>query len=388
MERLHAVIIGGGITGGALAYDLALRGFEVTVVERGELTSGTTGRHHGLLHSGGRYVIQDKASAMECIEENKILRKIMPGTFEENDGLFVAITGEDLEYSKIFLEGCAESGIPTRVLERDQALKAEPNLNPKLKLAVQVPDATMDAMRMALPFFAAAKEHGAKIRPFTEVTDIVTAAAAVTCVKVVDHTKGKSYELGADVVISAAGPWSGKIAAMAGVNVPVKPSPGVMLALRGRFCNMVINRLAPPGNGDVIVPQRGLTIVGTTSWMVADPDDLGLPKDHVNEMYIQGAEMIPLVKQAQFRAAWSAARPLIDAIQASGTNGRELSCTFKVFDHLDEGLDGFITVAGGKATTARAMAEAAADLVCEKVGVDVPCRTRHQLLPPYTDYYH
>ena len=61
----HVLIVGGGGTGGALAHDLALRGVHVTLVERGELTSGTTGRHHGLLHSGGRYAVNDRESAVE-----------------------------------------------------------------------------------------------------------------------------------------------------------------------------------------------------------------------------------------------------------------------------------------------------------------------------------
>ena len=94
----HILIVGGGGTGGALAHDLALRGLRVTLVERGELTSGTTGRHHGLLHSGGRYAVNDRESAVECIEENMILRRICPGSFECNDGLFVAVEDEDLEY--------------------------------------------------------------------------------------------------------------------------------------------------------------------------------------------------------------------------------------------------------------------------------------------------
>ncbi len=96
----HILIVGGGGTGGALAHDLALRGLRVTLVERGEVTSGTTGRHHGLLHSGARYATTDRAAAIECIAENKILRRICPGSFEENDGLFVAITDEDVEFEE------------------------------------------------------------------------------------------------------------------------------------------------------------------------------------------------------------------------------------------------------------------------------------------------
>ncbi len=62
-----------------------------------------------------------------------------------------------------------------------------------------------------------------------------------------------------------------------GVDVPIRPSPGVMLAVRGRLCNMVINRLHASGDGDIVVPQRALSVVGTSSWVVEDPDDLGVP---------------------------------------------------------------------------------------------------------------
>lgn len=387
MEKFHTLIIGGGGTGGALAHDLALRGFQVTLVERGEVTSGTTGRHHGLLHSGGRYAVQDKESAIECIEENLILRKIMPGTFEENDGLFVAINDEDVAYGRTFINSCAECGIPARRLSSEEALRLEPNLNPDLKMAVQVPDAAMDALRMALPFFAAAKRNGAVIRTYTEVVGVLKGGKTVTGVKVKDHTTDKELDIGADIVINAAGPWSGVIADMVGVEVPIRPSPGVMLALRGRLSNMVINRLAPPGDGDIIVPQRGLSIVGTTSWVVDDPDDLGLPREHVQKMYEEGAKLIPLVKKAPFRAAWAAARPLIGPSRGEAETGRELSRTFKCYDHIKEDVEGFVTITGGKATTARGMAQAAADLVCQKLGVEIPCRTHEEPLLPYSTYY-
>jgi glycerol-3-phosphate dehydrogenase len=312
MEKFHALIIGGGGTGGALAHDLALRGLQVTLVERGEVTSGTTGRHHGLLHAGGRYAVKDKESAIECIEENLILKKTMPGSFEHNDGLFVALSDENVEYSHLFIESCEECGIPTKRLTREEALRLEPNLSPETKMAVQIPDASMDAMRLALRWFATAKHNGAQIKTYTEVISILKQGNTVTGARVTDHTSGQEYEIGADIVINAAGPWSGQIADMVGVEVPIKPSPGVMLAVRGRLCNMVINRLAPSGDGDIIVPQRGLSVVGTTSWVVEDPDNLGLPKDHVQKMYDEGGKLIPLVKEAPFRAAWAAARPQPD----------------------------------------------------------------------------
>ena len=78
MSTPHVIVIGAGSTGSATAHDLALRGLRVTVIERGEVASGTTGRNHCLLHAGGRYCMTDQESAIECIEENMTLRKIMP----------------------------------------------------------------------------------------------------------------------------------------------------------------------------------------------------------------------------------------------------------------------------------------------------------------------
>jgi glycerol-3-phosphate dehydrogenase len=382
----QVVIVGGGGTGGALALDLVLRGVRVTLVERGEITSGTTGRHHGLLHSGARYAVSDATAGAECIEENQILRRTAPGSFEENDGLFVALTEEDREYGRKLVDACGEAGIPARELTPQEALRLEPGLNPDLLWALQVPDATFDAMRLPLRWFGTAKHNGAVIQPFTEVTDVISANHCVTGVVVRDHTNGEESRIGADIVVNATGPWSESIATMAGVDVPIQPSPGVLLALRGRLCNMVVNRCHKSGDGDILVPQRALTIVGTSSWVVDHPDDLGVPEDHVAAMYREGAKLVPAVTGAEQRAAWSAARPLIGSRGAS--TGRELSRTFQCFDHAtSEGVEGFVTISGGKATTARAMAEKTADVVCAKLGVDRPCKTRDTVLLPHTAYY-
>jgi glycerol-3-phosphate dehydrogenase len=383
----HVLIVGGGGTGGALAHDLALRGLKVTLVERGEFTSGTTGRHHGLLHSGARYAVNDHESAVECIQENTLLRRIAPGSFEENDGLFVAITDEDMEFLPPFLAGCEAAAIPAKRLAPAEALRLEPLLNPELRAAVRVPDATMDAMRMPLRFFASAKANGAVLLNHLEVTGFLRHGGAVGGVAYRDHVNGRDGEIRADVVVNASGPWSEQVATMAGVDVPIRPSPGVMVAVRGRLCNMVVNRLHPSGDGDILVPQRGLTVVGTSSWVVADPDDLQIPADHVQRMEDEGSKLIPLVRDAPVRATWSAARPLIGS-RDPADSGRELSRTFETIDHATvDGVEGFVTITGGKATTLRGMAEHCADVVCRKLGVDEPCRTRDTILLPHTAYY-
>lgn len=387
MEQFHIIVVGGGGTGAAVIHDLTQRGLHATLLERGELTSGTTGRHHGLLHSGGRYAVKDQESAIECIEENWILRKIAPEALELNEGLFVAITPEDEAYADAFLAGCEACKIPTRVLTPKQALELEPNLNPKLRLAVQVPDGTIDAWRLPLHFFATAKHRGADIRTYAEVIGFHRQAGIVSGVHVRDHITNQEYDLKGDLVVNATGAWAEQITRMAEAKVPVRPSPGVMVAVQGRYHNMIINRLHASGDGDIIVPQRNLSIIGTTSWVVDDPDKLGLPEDHVQLMFTNGAEMVPAIKNAPFRAAWAAARPLIGSKGAD--EGRELSRTFKCFDHKErDNVEGLVTICGGKATTLRGMAETTVDVICRKLGLDLPCRTKEEMLLPYRAYYH
>jgi glycerol-3-phosphate dehydrogenase len=242
-------------------------------------------------------------------------------------------------------------------------------------------------MRMPLRFFATAKRNGAHICPYMEVIDLIRHNGLVSGALLRDHATGKEGDVAADIVVNAAGPWSEKVAAMAKVEVPIRPSPGVLLALVGRLCNMVINRLHASSDGDIIVPQRALSIAGTSSWVVEDPDELDVPEDHVARMYAESSKLIPAVRRSEFRAAWSAARPLIGT-RGDADTGRELSRTFKTFDHLDtDGVEGFVTITGGKGMTLRAMAELCADVLCRKLGIDEPSTTRETVLLAHTAYY-
>ena len=126
----HVLIIGGGGTGGALAHDLSLRGLRVTLVERGELTSGTTGRHHGMLHSGARYAVGDRESAVECIEENMILRRICPGSFELTTACSSPSATRTWSTSSRCVAGCEACGIPAERLTPREALRSSRTSTP------------------------------------------------------------------------------------------------------------------------------------------------------------------------------------------------------------------------------------------------------------------
>jgi glycerol-3-phosphate dehydrogenase len=385
MTRPNIVIVGAGFTGVATAYDLAQRGFPVTVVERGDIANGTSGRTHGLLHSGGRYAVNDQESAIECIDENLILRKIVPGVIEPNDGLFIAIHESDLAYAEEFIEGCHACHIPIKELSAQQALALEPNINPNVITAFTVPDGTFDPLRLALSFAASAKKHGAIFRTFTDMEGLlINGQGDVYGVKIWDRAADTHSELHADLVINATGAWVGEIAIHAGAHVPIKPTPGVMVAFDQRLIQRTINRLNKPGDGDIVLPQRRMAVVGTTSFEVSDLDYVPVIADQVRLMLERGEELVPAIRGAKMRGAYTATRPLI----GSGDNGRSIARTFKCYDHKEtDGVDGLVTITGGKATTLRAMAEKTADVVCAKFGLDIPCRTKEIPLCSYREYY-
>ena len=379
-------MIGAGSTGAATAHDLSLRGVAVTVIDRGEVASGTTGRNHGLLHSGARYAVKDPESARECIAERDILARIAPEILELNGGLFVAVDDAGLAYRESFLEACARAGIPARCLSLTEVRCVEPALSPSVVAAVEVPDGVFDPWHLCLAFLATARGNGATVRPFLEVDELVTRGRAVEGAVVRDRRTGSRTRLEADVVVNATGPWAGELAAMAGVDVPVVPTAGVMVAVEGRFVDRVVNRLDAPSDGDIVLPQRRTVVIGTSSWSVDDPDRITIPAEHVGLMFERGGELVPAVRDRPTRGVFAAARPLIGRA-SDVSDGRNLSRTFECFDHAAEGVDGFVTISGGKTTTARAMAEATADLVCRKVGVSAPCRTREVPLRSYRDYF-
>lgn len=381
----HVLIIGGGCSGGALAHDLVLRGFRVTLVERGSLLSGTSGRHHGLLHSGARYAFHDIETARECYRENQILRCLAPQAIEPNDGLFVAVNDEDMGYRDRFLCNCRAAGIPVREIGAAGALALEPALNPDIKSAFQVPDAAMDAWRLPLHFFATARSNGATILPFHPVEDLIRNNGSITGARVKDLRSGKVQTLMTDLVVNAAGPWAGKVAALAGLEVPIRPGPGVMVSIPGRWCNMVINRLHPAGEGDILVPQRNTVIIGTTIWLADDPDRVELPHEQVETLIEKGARLMPALAGQPVHAVWTASRPLLG--NDSADNPMRISRGFACIDHQqNDGVEGMISLIGGKATTLRAMAGEAADLVCRKTGREVACSTSTTPLEPYRKF--
>jgi len=162
--RTQVAIIGGGITGAGIARDLAQRGVEFILIEKGDLANGASGRNHGYLHSGARYVVNDPHAAGQCIRENRILKKIASRCIEDTGGLFVSLPEDSRTFRDQFLRSCEEIGIPTRCLTASEALELEPNLSHNITGAIHVPDAAIDPFLLVFGNVEEAGDYG-KERP-------------------------------------------------------------------------------------------------------------------------------------------------------------------------------------------------------------------------------
>ncbi|NJP06680.1 MAG: FAD-dependent oxidoreductase [Chloroflexaceae bacterium] len=374
------LVIGGGATGLGAVRDLAMRGIRAMLVEKGDLTHGTTGRYHGLLHSGGRYVISDPQSARECAHENVVLRRIMPSYIEDTGGLFVTTPWDDADYGEQFVAACQETGVAVEELAVDAALRREPALNPKISRAFEVADAAADSFFAAYGIAHAARQYGATVLNYHYVVDMVRKGERVVAAIVEDLRSGEIKRIEAGYILNAAGAWAGKIAALAGVSVTVRPGKGTMIAMNHRMVNTVINRCKYPHDGDIVVPIHTVAVIGTTDVHVADPDVFGVTADEVTFLLEEGEKLIPGFRRYRALRAWAGVRPLYKDREVS--SDRAISRAFKLLRHDErDGVGGMLSIVGGKWTTYRLMAEQAVDVIAQELGVTRPCRTHEEVIP-------
>jgi len=370
------LVVGGGATGTGTARDLALRGIDTILVERGGLGSGTSGRSHGLLHSGGRYAEADPVGAEECIAENQIVRDIAGECIRDTGGLFVQLAADDAEYFETKRAACEEVGIPVETLGANEARAMVPDLAADIEHAFEVPDAVIYPSRLVAANAADARDHGATIRLHAPVEGVTVEDGRLSGVRVggsVDDT------IVADYVVNATGAWAGEFAAMAGLAVEMRPTRGVMVSVEYDDLGPVLNRCRDPSDGDIVVPHESEAVLGTTSVAVDDPDEYETERWEVERSIQECAQMLPPVADAPQIRTWWGVRPLY-APEAGGGTRRGISRGFFLLDHADDGVDNVASIVGGKLTTYRQMAEATTDLVCETLGVDAECETADKRL--------
>lgn len=381
-KEYDVIVIGGGATGAGTARDCAMRGLKTLIVERFDFTAGATGRNHGLLHSGARYAVTDPESAAECIKENMILRRIARHCVEETGGLFVTLPEDSLDYQDQFVAACAAAGIGTEVLDPKRAVELEPAVNKDIIGAVKVPDGSVDPFRLTVANIIAAREHGADVITYHEVTGFIRHGDRIEGVRLRSQKTGEESEIRGKVTINACGIWGHHVARLAGVTVNMYPAKGALLIFGHRVNNMVINRCRKPADADILVPGDTISLIGTTSSRIPYDriDDMEVTADEVDLLLREGEKLAPSLSYTRILRAYAGVRPLVASDH--DPSGRSISRGIVCLDHEKrDGLAGFITITGGKLMTYRLMAEWATDAACLKLGVNVPCRTAEVPLP-------
>ncbi|MEF8825558.1 MAG: FAD-dependent oxidoreductase [Halapricum sp.] len=376
MGSTTVLVIGGGATGTGIARDLALRGVNVTLVDRNGLGSGTSGRSHGLLHSGARYAESDRVGAEECIEENEVLKEIAGACIRDTGGLFVRLEDDDPAYFEEKREACERADIPATVLSESEVQERVPGLADEVEQAMEVPDAVIYPSRLVAANGADAREHGASIHPHAPVEDLTVEDGRVVSVDVGGTVDDR---IEAEYVVNAAGAWAGQLAEMAGVDVEMRPTRGVMISVEYDGLGPVLNRCRDPDDGDIVVPHEGEAVLGTTSVEVDDPDDYPKEEWEVERTFEECAAMLPPVADAPVVRKWWGVRPLY-APDEDERGGRGISRGFFRLDHADDGVENLVSVVGGKLTTYRQMAESTTDLICDRLDVDADSETADRSL--------
>ncbi|AFU19158.1 anaerobic glycerol-3-phosphate dehydrogenase subunit A [Actinobacillus suis] len=377
------IIIGGGATGAGIARDCALRGLKCVLLERRDIATGATGRNHGLLHSGARYAVNDRESAEECIKENLILKQIARHCVDDTKGLFITLPEDDLNYQKNFIQACTDSGIEAVEIEPDLAKYMEPSVNPSLVGAVVVPDGSIDPFRLTASNMLDATENGAKVFTYCEVTGLIREGGTVIGVNVFDHRNQVKRQFFAPIVVNAGGIWGQGIAEYADLKIKMFPAKGSLLVMGHRINNMVINRCRKPANADILVPGDTICVIGTTSDRIPydQIDNMVVTPEEVDVLFREGEKLAPSLRHTRVLRAYAGVRPLVAT--DDDPSGRNVSRGIVLLDHAErDGLDGFITITGGKLMTYRLMAEWTTDLVCKKLNKsDRLCSTAERPLP-------
>lgn len=379
-DETEVVVIGGGATGAGVARDLSMRGVDVTLLERGPgLNAGTSGRSHGVLHSGARYAESDAEGAVHCLQENRILREIAGECVADSGGLFVRLADDDPDYFERKFDACHEVGMEPTLLDADEVRDRVPGATENVEQGFAVPDGVVFPGRLVAATAASARDHGATIRTGTPVTDIDASPESTGNVAV--HVDGGST-IAADTVVNAAGPWAGEVASLAGAELGMRPTRGVMVAVDYPGLEPVLNRCREPADGDIVVPHGEQAVLGTTSVAVENPDAFDREDWEVKRTVSECAAMLPDLEDASVDRTYWGLRPLYEPDELD-RDGRGISRNFAIVDH--DAAPGLVSVVGGKLTTYRLMAESVADHVCGELGVDEPCRTAERSLPGAED---
>ena len=389
-KTFDLIVIGGGITGAAVAYDAASRGFSVALVEKKDYGWATSAATSKLIHGGLRYLQNVELGLVrESLRERLILENIAGNLVYPIQ--FLVPGYKDLKRNKWILR----AGLTLYdILSYDRNRTWDKGKNmphhtwlPKSKIMELEPEVRSNRMtggsiyydcqsiypeRLTLAFIKSAVRHGAEVSNYTKVIEFLFSNDhKVNGVRVEDTLSGSTVDLKGSLVINCAGPWADIILNLADKSGnskhQIKRSEGIHILTKKFKTQHAVVMWTPSGRHFFTIPWRGLQLIGTTDKdYEGNPDDYKVSKKSIETLIKDTNDAIGdgNLKYEDVVHAWGGLRPLVDD-QTEGTY--ESSRKYEIYDNASDGFDGLITVEGGKYTTSRHLAESVMKMAEKKL---------------------
>ncbi|MGC4023436.1 MAG: glycerol-3-phosphate dehydrogenase/oxidase [Cyclobacteriaceae bacterium] len=374
-ESFDLLIIGGGITGAGIALDAVTRGLKTALIEKNDFAYGTSSRSTKLIHGGLRYLKQlEFGLVKEVGSERAVVHNLAPHLvipekmllpLYEKRGLGSTLTSFGLKLYD-WLAGVKRED-QRKMLTRKQTLKQEPLLNPlDVKGGAIYAEYRTDDARLTIEIVKTASARGAVVANYCEATEFIYQEENIVGVKILDKTSSQIFSVKAKAVVNAAGPWVDTLREKDNSKKGKKLhlTKGVHIVVSKEKLNVTQAIYFDVGDGRMIfaIPRGRITYIGTTDTNY---------KEEIDQVHIEKEDAGYLIKAVNstfadvnlelkdIESSWAGLRPLI---HEEGKSASELSRKDEIF----ESPSGLISIAGGKLTGYRKMAERVVDLVVKK----------------------
>jgi glycerol-3-phosphate dehydrogenase len=397
-EQFDCIIIGGGITGAAVAYEAASRGLKVALCEKNDFGWATSSATSKLIHGGLRYLNYFEFGLVrESLRERRILENIAPNLvypfpfmipnynrLENNRWVLKIgmILYDILSYDKAFTWDKSKK-IPMHfTLSKEKALKEEPNIRPEgLTAATVYYDCqSIFPERLTLAFIKSAVAYGAKVANYAEVVNFVYSNNSIAGVIVHDKLTGREVTIKGTIIINCGGPWADiilKKAENGNAKHQIRRSEGIHIITKPMVNTYAVGLMPRKGRHFFLIPWRGYSLIGTTDKeYIGNPDEYKVTKQSIQELLddVNSAFGDGNLTFKDIKFAYGGLRPLVED-QVEGTY--QSSRRYEIYDNAQEGFNGLITVEGGKYTTSRNLAVNVMKLVEKKLQRKLPPSVTH-----------
>lgn len=391
-KEYDLVIIGGGITGAAAAYDAASRGLSVALLERDDFGSKTSSATSKLIHGGLRYLANFELGLVrESLRERRILENIAPNFVYPIPNMIITdkkfiksakfaiklgmILYDILSFDKKFTWDKSKKLTAHRSMSRGETIKEEP-LVEKSDLTgslVYYDCASIFPERLTLAFIKSALFSGAEAANYMEVTGFTFNGNRVTGVTAKDKTRDKKVSVSGKLVINCAGPWADRVLNLTGKNPHeevLRRSEGIHIITKKLTEKHLVTAMTPSGRHIFIIPWRGYSIIGTTDKeYLGSPDDWKVTRESIDELIADiNASFSEKIKisYSDVLHSYGGLRPLVED---QTEDVYESSRKYEIFDNSKDGIEGLLTVEGGKYTTSRNLALHVVNEACKKLNI-------------------